>query len=336
MRYGTYTFICRFETDAVLPPYKGSTFRGVFGIALRNVACALKRQECVNCLLKTRCLYARVFETRLALDVPEGSRISTPPHPFVIEPPETEQMTFKPGDEAACDLLLFGEINRSLPYFVYAFEQMGRIGIGKRVNGKRAGFTLKEVRDHGRTVYGDAEHRLSLSGPGEDLVLSDPGAAAVRPTVARRGKKVGTRSRGTEAPGQGDMRVQVRLQTPLRLKYENEIRADLPFHVLVRAMLRRISSLMNAWAEGEPDLDYKGLIERAGEVRIADNHLRWFDWKRYSNRQERKMFMGGMLGSVTYEGALAEYLPLLHFCEKVHIGKNTSFGLGKIQFLTEG
>ena len=88
---------------------------------------------------------------------------------------------------------------------------------------------------------------------------------------------------------------------------------------------------MNIWGDGEPVLDYRGLVERAGEVRISNNSLRWFDWKRYSNRQERKMFMGGMLGSVTYEGDLGEYLGLLDFCQKVHVGKNTSFGLGRIQ-----
>jgi CRISPR-associated endoribonuclease Cas6 len=308
MRYGKYTFICQFENDAVLPPYKGSTFRGIFGIALKRVACALKRQECVDCLLKTRCLYARVFETPLALDVPEGSRISTPPHPFVIEPPPTERTEFKAGDEVTCGLLLFGEVNQSLPYFVYAFEQMGKIGIGKRVNGRRARFVLKEVKKGNESIYTDAEQKLSLSDAVED----------VAPT-------------GSTDPAS---KVNVRIQTPLRLKFENEIKADLPFHVLVRAMLRRMSSLLNTWGDGEPDLDYKGLIERAANVHIADSALRWFDWKRYSNRQDRKMFMGGILGSVSYEGALGEYLPLLHFCEKVHLGKNTSFGLGKIQTAT--
>ena len=42
-------------------------------------------------------------------------------------------------------------------------------------------------------------------------------------------------------------------------------------------------------------------------------------------------FYGWMVGAVKYEGKLAEYLPLLDFCEKVHLGKNTSFGLGKIK-----
>jgi hypothetical protein len=36
MQYGKYQFSCFFETEAELPPYKGSTFRGVFGIALKN------------------------------------------------------------------------------------------------------------------------------------------------------------------------------------------------------------------------------------------------------------------------------------------------------------
>lgn len=305
MLYSKYSFICRFEDEAILPPYKGSTFRGVFGLALKKVACALKRQECADCLLKNRCLYARVFETPLALGVPKGSRISAPPHPFVIEPPLTDKMEFRAGDDLACDLLLFGEVNHSLPYFVYAFEQMGAIGIGKRVNGSRGRFTLKSVKKGDVSIYSESDQNLRLSEPVQDLMPADG--------------------------GNSNSSIRVRLDTPLRLKFENEIKADLPFHVLVRAMLRRVSSLLNTWGDGEPDLDYKGLIERAADVRTADNALRWFDWKRYSNRQERKMFMGGMLGSVVYEGDLEEYLPLLHFCENVHLGKNTSFGLGKIR-----
>ena len=41
--------------------------------------------------------------------------------------------------------------------------------------------------------------------------------------------------------------------------------------------------------------------------------------------------MGGMLGSVTYRGEMGVFLPLIQLCEKFHIGKHTSFGLGKIK-----
>jgi CRISPR/Cas system endoribonuclease Cas6 (RAMP superfamily) len=43
------------------------------------------------------------------------------------------------------------------------------------------------------------------------------------------------------------------------------------------------------------------------------------------------MLMGGITGKVRYSGNLTEFIPLIKFCEKVHIGKQTSFGLGKIK-----
>jgi hypothetical protein len=137
MLYGKYRFFCNLETKASLPPYKGSTFRGVFGRALKKVVCALKRQECGQCLLKQRCVYALVFETSKAIEAPEGSRIVSPPHPFVIEPPLTTETEFSKGTSFDFNLLLFGELNNSLPYFIYAFDQMGKIGIGKKIDGKR-------------------------------------------------------------------------------------------------------------------------------------------------------------------------------------------------------
>ena len=335
MQYGKYSFRCRFETGAILPAFKGSTFRGVFGIALKRVVCALKQQECAECLLRNRCLYVKVFETSLALKPPEGSRVSDPPHPFVIEPPETEKREYEKGDTIECGLALFGDINSHLPYFVYAFEQMGKIGLGKGVRRRHGRFVLEEVKKGDLTVYSEKDRKLALPAETEELSLSRELGPSRPKIMIRRRKKIVLPARRPAVPEQGNLRLKVRLVTPLRLKFENRIRADLPFHVLVRAMLRRVSSLMNIWGGGEPAIDYRELVERAGKVRITDNSLRWFDWKRYSNRQERKMFMGGMLGSVTYGGDLGEYLGLLDFCQKVHVGKNTSFGLGKIRATRE-
>jgi len=52
MLYGKYLFTCLLQDDAILPYYKGSTFRGVLGKALRDVVCALKRETCAECLLR--------------------------------------------------------------------------------------------------------------------------------------------------------------------------------------------------------------------------------------------------------------------------------------------
>ena len=308
MRYGKYRFFGSLETNASLPPYKGSTFRGVFGRALKKVVCALKRQECGQCLLKQRCVYALVFETSKAIEAPEGSRIVSPPHPFVIEPPLTTETEFPKGASFDFNLLLFGELNNSLPYFIYAFDQMGRIGIGKKIDGKRGRFVLKEVRHKEQIVYSDADRKLNATDPIEKLSI--PAASDC---------------------SENGFSLRLILETPLRLKFENRLKADLPFHVLVRAMLRRISSLLNCYGNGEPPLDYRGLVNRAEAIQISDTNLNWFDWKRYSHRQDKSMLMGGMIGSVIFEGKIGEYIPLIEFCSKVHLGKQTSFGLGKIK-----
>ncbi|MEA3361640.1 MAG: CRISPR system precrRNA processing endoribonuclease RAMP protein Cas6, partial [Thermodesulfobacteriota bacterium] len=125
-------------------------------------------------------------------------------------------------------------------------------------------------------------------------------------------------------------KLKITIETPLRLKFTNRLSAELPFHVLVRTMLRRVSSLFNYYGDGEPDLDYRGMVKRAEGVHILNSNLHWFDWRRYSSRQDKSMLMGGMIGSIIYEGEIGDYLPLMDLCSQFHLGKQTSFGLGKI------
>lgn len=300
MQFGRYRFHAVLEEEAWLPAYKGSTFRGVFGLALKQVVCALRQQECPTCLLREQCLYPRIFET------PQGAG-APPPHPFVIEPPLETRTHYHPGDAFDFTLLLFGWANDCLPYFVYAFREMGRLGIGRRLAGRRGRFRLMEVTspDAG-VIYREEEGTLSAPPP-RDLAPPRPGP-----------------------PGGPELELTLTLLTPLRLKFRNHLQAELPFHVLMRAVLRRLAGLWQHFGGGEPDLDYRGLIRRAEEVAVVRDRLRWFDWRRYSNRQEAEMYLGGMTGEATYRGRLQEFLPLLTLAAPLHLGKNTTFGLGKI------
>ncbi|MDO9559805.1 MAG: CRISPR system precrRNA processing endoribonuclease RAMP protein Cas6 [Syntrophales bacterium] len=341
MLYGRYIFFCTFKDDAVLPEYKGSTFRGVFGHALKKVVCALRREDCSDCLLRSRCVYALVFETPQPINAFDRSpaafnpssevssvnaaafqnetmrrssapgtvrqRVAAPPHPYVIEPDATPQTRYRQGESFDFTLLLFGHANDYLPYFVYAFDQVGQLGIGKRIDGKRATFSLREVRAGNIAVFSAESGRIIEGAFTENLLPQ--GCPDDKPGAVNA--------------------LEINLLTPLRLKYENHLEASLPFHIIIRAALRRISTLLDTYGAGEPALDYRGLVARARYIEIVSSSLRWFDWQRYSNRQDQAMLMGGMIGKIQYAGDLGEFIPLLRFCEKVHLGKQTTFGLGK-------
>ncbi len=227
---------------------------------------------------------------------------------YVIQPSSGVQRAYPRGAEFDFNLLLFGPVNQRLPYFIYAFDRMGRIGIGKKINGRRAMFRLESVESSGKEIYCGADQKLSEYNGCENLKLS-PGKN--QPSAAES--------------------IALTFETPLRLKHNNRLASELPFQLLVRAMLRRVSVLLNHYDDGEPDLDYPGMVRRARDVKTVDTSLTWEDWRRYSMRQDRAMMMGGLQGSVTYAGNLDEFLPLIEFCSKVHLGKQTTFGLGRFR-----
>lgn len=312
MRFGKYTFHFESGSAAELPPFKGSMLHGAFGHSLKRIVCVLRGRQCTTCLLKESCLYPRVFETRLM--APPGHNPKTAlPHPFVLEPPTDERTVFQKGDSLAVNLLLFGEVNTLLPYFVHVFDKMGEAGMGRRVNGRRTQFHLSRVSLGERIIYTDQQGHVKL--PNELPKLSV--------------EKIGG---GAENKDLGGRKLRIELETPLRLKFANRLAGELPFHVLVRAMLRRAAALLTAYGGGEPALDYQGMVRLAEKVPAAAADITWTECRRYSNRQKTAMQLGGLTGWVEYDNVTLDFQPLIDFCSRVHIGKQTTFGLGKMHF----
>jgi hypothetical protein len=129
-------------------------------------------------------------------------------------------------------------------------------------------------------------------------------------------------------------RVSLRFLTPARIRVENDLQSGLSFQLLVRSLLRRVSTLAAVHGGGGLELDYKALVEAAASVKARVSRLVWWDLDRYSNRQQTKLKLGGFIGEVGYEGeGIAEFLPLLIAGELLHVGTGTSFGLGKYEFM---
>ena len=311
MKVGKYTFSCIVVSPMVLSRHKGSVIRGVLGASLKQVSCALRHQRCNTCILLERCIYVSFFE-RLPPVSGSPKWLNVRPSPFVLEPPDTERQDFNPDTRFSFNILLFGKANESLPYLIYAIERMGRHGLGRALDGgDRGRFTLEAVVHEGQNIYTTKEGRLHQPESLMELVQPDLFSGYSSSAFAE---------------------VSVRLCTPLRLKSSNKFQDQLPFSSLVRAALRRISSLEATYGDGEPDLPYRELAAMAESVKIVDKDLRWQDWHRYSSRQKASMRLGGLVGTICYEGKnLGVFMPLLRYAEQVHLGKQTTFGLGRLE-----
>ena len=210
---------------------------------------------------------------------------------------------YRRGESFAFDLTLVGRAIDYLPYFLVSFRELGEIGIGKG----RGRFQLTQVlTDGGESIY-DSDTQMVHN---RNNVLSFDeiqGETAALPTDT----------------------LTLHLLTPTRITHKGQITDQLPFHLFWRRLIGRISALAYFHCGESLDLDFKGLIAQAETVQTVQSKLRWHDWTRYSSRQNQKMQLGGLVGSVTYAGDLAAFLPFVALGVCLHVGKNATFGLGK-------
>lgn len=298
-----------------LPLYKGSTFRGGFGHAFKRVVCIQKGKECNDCMVKSTCVYSYIFET----SPPEDTKIlrlyKNVPHPFVIEPPLTSQCLFNKGEEITFNLVLIGRAIQYLPYFIYTFDELGNIGIGRR----RGKFLLKSVT----TGIEGSSTGNKRDNAGENSVIY-----SVEDKILHNHIRVLTVEEML-SPNSLSSNIEIEFLTPTRMIFNERLVVEVEFHQIVRTLLRRISSLSYFHCGELLELDFKELIEKAERIKCTDSDLRWYDWERYSARQETRMKMGGFTGKAVFEGDLEEFMPLIALGEYIHVGKGTSFGLGK-------
>lgn len=294
--YRILDFTCRPKEELYLPEFKGSTFRGVLGRALKSALCVLKTQpECKPCPLVKNCYYAYLFETIPVFDseLPFNlHKYPSVPHPFILEPPLEDKTVYNSDEPFTFRIILVGRSLTYEAYFIMAFRLAGEIGMGKG----RKNFEIEEV--------------TSRSG---ELTIKIPSPEEL------------------ESSASSESKVDLRFITPLRLIYERKlVRRELGFHHIVRNLLRRVSALYYFHQEQSlPTFSPKSLIEHSEKVLTLRDNLFWKDWERYSFRQKRRIPLGGLVGEITFQGPLSPFLSLLRAGEILHCGKNTSFGLGK-------
>jgi hypothetical protein len=124
LEIGVFRLEMRSVTEIRLPRYAGSTFRGGFGMAFKNLVCVNPTRLCEGCPVRAQCPYIYVFETPPTVDQGILSRYRTVPHPFVLTPPGDgrSESRYRPGDAFLPGLTLIGRGLVYLPYFLYTFD----------------------------------------------------------------------------------------------------------------------------------------------------------------------------------------------------------------------
>jgi len=285
----------------------GNVLRGGLGRALRRVCCGWRGAECAACPFRQGCPYLSIFEPRPVAHAARMRKYNAIPRPFVFTRLTSGRDEVGRGEQVDFGLTLVGSAVRWLPHFVAAFNLLGEWGLGR----DRVRFRVERVshRRNGVTLYRDGDELIKLPerlDRPEDL-----------PLLPRR-----------EILG-------VHLITPLRIKYQGHLATSLPFHLLVRNLLRRLSLLAYFHCGVELAWDFRGAIGQAEQVKVLSSHVEWREWGRRSGRSGQYMRLGGLVGEIRYVGPWHSFLPLLAVGSRLHLGKAVSFGFGRYQLWSE-
>ncbi len=282
----------------------GNILRGAFGTIFKRIACVPQCREARDCDLRAQCAYARIFEPASLGAGPSG--LADWPRPFVFRASHLDGCTLAHSAEFYFDLNVFELRDPALAYFVLAFSQLAREGLGPR----RGRALLTSVWQLDRI----GEPRLQLYD-GSRFLLEDPAPPLSLPLEP--------------APEVGTIRVE--FTTPTELKSAGDLSAHPEFPILFARIRDRISTLRALYGPGPLDIDFKEMAERAASVRMTRCDLRQVEVSRVSSRTGQTHSLGGFVGSADYEGALSEFLPYLEAAHWTGVGRQTVWGKGEIR-----
>ena len=300
LSYLPVRFHLRFASPAIADNPPLFVLRSLMGMHLRSMSCVSPNTKCPDCMYKSTCAYAFLFETILPTEnkiAPGRDRAS---HPFAF----TDGTLLSDGTISEYDftITLFGKACEYLPYTYASFVRAGKNGVFK----SRTPFSIIKVCVGEKNILIDSEH-IDTSAPVNLWKLNED-------LPSKNGE------------------VLVELHTPLRFKYGGKYGSDFSAKDFMNCLFRRMKTLCALYGSLDLKLEYK-----AGEkIEIADKRLEWKECKHYSARQKKAMSLGGVTGTFKLRGTFtALEQNLLEFSKLFNAGKNTNFGLGQFDYWTK-
>ena len=117
--------------------------------------------------------------------------------------------------------------------------------------------------------------------------------------------------------------VNIILKTPLRVKENNRfVRDGIKVETVLRSIYHRYLKLQNKIPQKLPFTP---------EFQIKNQNFSFLEFRRFSNRQKTSMNFGGIVGKIELDYIDENSYKLLKIGEIIGVGKQVTFGLGRIE-----
>lgn len=299
IRYVDLRFVLKFPEACEVPEDKVSALRGGMGQMLLRQNC-IRDQKCENCDFEDECLVRRMMYAKYEKDFQPAFASRGDSNGYLIEC-ENKEEYFGAGEQLEFHLVLFGKVIVYFTQFLQALYMLGQAGLGK----EHARYEIVWVEDEmGERIV-----------DGTQVDLRRLCVCRIREYAERRVNQLKKK----------DRKNMLVFQTPTSIKHEGKFIRQFSAEALLRSLTRRIYCLdLFEALEGTEKLL---LDDDLPEIVFQKNVLA--EITRYSSTQDEKMKLRGIKGKVRFDELSDELLLLFAAGEKLHIGKNTSFGFGK-------
>lgn len=289
-----YRFTLRAEAPLTVAEYPGSMLRGAFGHGLKSVSCLTDLPSCGDCPMRDTCRYPALFEPRPG---PEQARFPDIPAPYIVEADNHQNRRLVAGETWTFHMVLFGPALDQLPVIIMAWQRAATQGLGKG----KARCRLEQVE----WLSSRGETRVIFHEHAPRVVPHEP-FLSIPPLASRREVDM-------------ELLTPTRVQSRGKLCNGNELTGSIVLHALARKIELYAGSYWGAMWQRPP---IPADLELTATTRMQQ-------WQRYSSRQHQTMSLNGLVGKLQLRGTLDEWLPWLWLGQLTHLGKNTSFGLGR-------
>lgn len=295
--------VIQLKEDTVLPRFPATTFRGGMGAVFKKSFCLSDSDKCLDCEYLDTCIFSYIFKTSMSKEAEIRNQSQLVAPPYIIQVPFTKnKKEYKKREIIEVELTILGNAIDYLSYFIYAFKELGQKGLGRN----RSKFDILYVSHENEIIYENDSLKKKVTGK------------------SFKAKGNNEQSKVEE--------IELSFDYPVRIEKSGQLVSEnFTFELILRNIMRRLDSITYFHMDYKLDLNFSQLVAQAKDIKQKKEQMKFYDNIRYSKNKEKKIWMGGFVGKIKFQGGLNKFIPLLKAGEIINLGKKCAYGMGDYQ-----